>query len=162
MYEREVTKSQQTFFQSNSASSYQFAFYKVYKRQPKNRFRVRVIQLADFDSLADASPSVYVAQNLVGANGTFSGVTTTGGSGAQTTGMRTNDFVLGITSRNDNSAVSETSGVAYSKAIEYYTDEISTSPFTIKLYQLAGASYSTDIASLVIVFEITELEEVSE
>lgn len=159
MYEREVAKSQQTFFQSNSSQTFSFAFYKVYKRQPKNRFRVRVIQLADYDSLADASPSVYVAQNLVGASGTFSGVVNDGSVGM---GMRTNDFVLGITSRNDNTATAETSGVAYSKAIEYYTDEISTSPFTIKLYQLAGSSYSSDIASLVIVFEITELEEVSD
>jgi hypothetical protein len=154
MYEREVSKSQQTFFASGSASSFSFAFYKVYKRQPKNRFRVRVIQLADYDALADASPSVYVAQNLVGACGVFSGITTAG-----TPGMKSNDFVLGITSRNDNTATSETSGVAYSKAIEYYTDEVSTSPFQVRLYQLAGANYSTDIASLVVVFEITELEE---
>jgi hypothetical protein len=161
MYEREVSKSQQTFFQSGSANNFTFAFYKVYKRKPKNRFRVRVIQLADYDSLADASPSVYVAQGLVGANASFSGVVTDG-SGApapQTTGMRTNDFVLGITSRNDNTATTETSGVAYSKAIEFYTDEVSTTPFVVKLYQLANSSYSTDIASLVVVFEITELEE---
>lgn len=157
MYEREVSKSQQTFFQSSSASSYSFAFYKVYKRKPQNRFRIRVIQLADYDSLADASPSVYVAQDLVGASGVFSGVVNDGTTGM---GMKTNDFVLGITSRNDNTATSETSGVAYSKAIEFYTDEVSTSPFSVKQYQLAGASYNTDIASLVIVFEITELEEV--
>lgn len=156
MYEREVTKSQQTFFQSGSANNFSFAFYKVYKRQPKNRFRVRVIQLADFDALADASPSIYVAQNLVGASGVFSGVTN--GSGAS--GMKTNDFVLGITSRNDNTATAETSGVVYSKAIEYYTDEVSTSPFQVRMYQMAGSDYSSDIASLVIVFEITELEEV--
>ena len=156
MYEREVSKSQQTFFQSASSQTFSFAFYKVYKRKPQNRFRVRVIQLADFDALADASPSVYVAQGLVGANGTWSGVVTDGTTGM---GMRTNDFVLGITSRNDNTATAETSGVAYSKAIEYYTDEISTTPFVVKLYQLAGSGYSSDIASLVIVFEITELEE---
>lgn len=156
MYEREVTKSQQTFFQSGSANNFSFAFYKVYKRQPKNRFRVRVIQLADFDALADASPSIYVAQNLVGASGVFSGVTN--GNGAS--GMKSNDFVLGITSRNDNTATAETSGVVYSKAIEYYTDEVSTSPFQVRMYQMAGSDYSSDIASLVIVFEITELEEV--
>ena len=161
MYEREVSKSQQTFFQSSSASDYSFAFYRVYKRQPKNRFRVRVIQLADYDSLADASPTVYVAQGLVGANAVFSGVVTdgTGATKPQTTGMRTNDFVLGITSRADNTASTESSGVVYSKCIEYYTDEVSTTPFTVKLYQLASSSYSTDIASLVIDFEITELEE---
>ncbi len=157
MYEREVAKSQQTFFAPGSANNFTFSFYKVYKRQPKNRFRVRVVQLADYDALADASPSVYVAQNLVGASAVFSGVVNDGSVGM---GMKTNDFVLGITSRNDNTATSETSGVVTSKAIEYYTDEVSTSPFVVRLYQLAGTTYSSDIASLVIVFEITELEEV--
>lgn len=157
MYEKEVNKSQQTFFASGSANNFSFAFYKVYKRKPQNRFRVRVVQLADFDSAADASPSIYVAQNLVGATGVFSGITTGG-----TSGLKSNDFVLGITSRNDNTATSESSGVIHSKAIEYYTDEVSTSPFQVRLYQMASSDYSTDITSLCIVFEVTELEEVSE
>jgi hypothetical protein len=72
--------------------------------------------------------------------------------------MKTNDFVLGITQRYDTSAT-ESSGATYSLPIEYYTDEISTSPFVVRFYQMSSASYSSDIASLCIVFEITELEE---
>jgi hypothetical protein len=51
-------------------------------------------------------------------------------------------------------------GVIQSSPIEFYTDEISISPFTIRYYPLTSGTYgTTDVVSFTITFEITELEE---
>lgn len=157
MPEKEVSKSHQTFHSATSGSSFTFGFYKVYKRQAKNRFRVRVIQLADYDNSIDGIPNMIVATGgFMNTSSVISHRETALGNG-----VRGNDFVLGITPRNQYStAETSTNGVVLSAPIEFYTDEISTSPFHIKYYQLTSPNYgTTDILSLAIVFEITELEE---
>ena len=157
MPEKEVHKSHQTFHAASSASSFSFGFYKVYKRQPQNRFRVRVIQLADLDNSTDGNPLMYVASG--GFMNTSSVVSHR--ADAVGNGVKTNDFVLGITNRNQfNTASATTNGSIQASPIEFYTDEISVSPFTIRYYDLTSATYgTTDIVSFTITFEITELEE---
>jgi hypothetical protein len=154
MSEREVSKSQQTFT-GVEAASFSFAFYKVYKRQAKNRFRVRVVSLADY---GPGSPKqhVYSASGM-NVTGTLSGVTPADGIG-----MLTNDFTLGITPRDnyDTTTYTTVGGVIYAYPVEFYTDEVSTSPFTVKYRHIDSTTYATGSVSLVIVFEITELEYV--
>jgi hypothetical protein len=156
MPEKEVQKSYQTFHAHSSGSNFTFAFYRVYKRQAKNRFRVRVVQLADFDNSNDGIPLMYVVQGgLMGSTSVISHVSTAPGS------LKSNDFVLGVTSRNQfNTALTTSTGTIQTSPIEFYTDEIKVSPFTIRYYDLATGSYgSSDLVSLVVTFEITELEE---
>jgi len=155
MPEKEVSKSHQTFHGAVSATSFEFGFYKVYKRQAKNRFRVRVIQIVDFDNSTDGIPLMYVA--IGGFMNTSSVVSHR--VDAVGNGVKTNDFVLGVTNRNQFTG-STTNGSVQSAPIEFYTDEISISPFTIRYYDLASVTYgTTDLVSFAITFEITELEE---
>jgi hypothetical protein len=156
MPEKEVSKSHQTFHAAASATSFEFGFYKVYKRQAKNRFRVRVIQIADFDNSNDGLPLMYVASGgFMNTSSVVSHIVDAVGNG-----MKANDFVLGITNRN-RFAGDTTNGSVQAAPIEFYTDEISISPFTIRYYDLGSATYGTsDIVSFAITFEITELEEV--
>ena len=156
MPEREVSKSQQSFHGPTEASEFSFAFYKVYKRQPKNRFRVRVIQLADLSPAVSAQPHIYFASGLVNSGGIYSEVT--GGVG---NGMVSNDFVLGITPRNFYDIVThtDTSGLVAIAPCEFYTDDVSTSPFIVKYRHVSTAEIATGNVSVVVVFEITELEE---
>jgi len=152
MSEREVSKSQQTFI-GGEAAEFSFAFYKVYKRQAKNRFRVRVVSLADF-GVGSPKPHVYSATGM-NVTGTLSGITPNDG-----VGMLTNDFTLGIVSRDnyDTTTFTTTGGVSSSYPVEFYTDEVSTSPFTVKYRNADSLIYTTTAMAVVIVFEITELE----
>jgi hypothetical protein len=155
MPEKEVSKSHQTFHSATSGTNFSFGFYKVYKRQPQNRFRVRVIQLVDLDNSTDGIPLMYVASG--GFMNTSSVVSHR--ADAFGNGVKTNDFVLGVTNRNQFTG-STTNGSVQSAPIEFYTDEIPINPFTIRYYELTGPSYgTTDIVSFAITFEITELEE---
>jgi hypothetical protein len=155
MPEKEISKSQQTFITDNTpATSFTFSFYKVYKRKPQNRFRVRVVSLGDLeDTSNDGVPNIYVAQGLVGTTGTLSLNSTT------SNGMKSNEFCLGILGRSKyNSAATTQNGVLAPAPIEFYTDEVSTSPFKLTAYNMYGA-VTTDAYNVAVVFEITELEE---
>jgi hypothetical protein len=155
MPEKEITKSQQTFITNNVlASSYTFSFYKVYKRKPQNRFRVRVVSLGDLEEDENNGyPNIYVTQGLVGTTGTLSLNSTT------SNGMKSNEFSLGILGRNKyNTSATTQNGYIAPAPIEFYTDEVSTSPFKIISYNMYG-QVSTHEWSMAVVFEITELEE---
>ena len=155
MPEKEINKSQQTFISNNTpAVSFTFSFYKVYKRNPKNRFRVRVVSIADLeDTTNDGIPNIYVAQGLVGTNGALSQSSTT------TNGMKSNEFCLGITGRNKfNTAATVMNGVTSTSPIEFFTDEVSITPFKVTAYDMYGAITANNF-NVAVVFEITELEE---
>ena len=153
---REVNKTQQTFHGTNNDSTFTFAFYKVYKQQKKNRFRLRVVTIADFSIAVTAEPHIYFAQELTNGYAVYSDEATQG-----STGLVSNEFCLGVCPRNlfDNTAHTDTCGVATFAPPEVYMDEISTSPFTIKYREVGTAAYATGAVGFVVVFEITEIED---
>jgi hypothetical protein len=153
---REVSKTQQTFHGTDNDSTFKFAFYKVYKQQKKNRFRLRVVTIADYSTAVTAQPHIYLAQDFSNGQSTYSDEATQG-----TTGMVTNEFCLGVCQRNyfDIVANSDTSGVASFCPPEIYMDDISTSPFTVKYREVGAATYGAGLVGLVFVVEITEIEE---
>jgi hypothetical protein len=153
---REVNKTQQTFHGTNNDSTFTFAFYKVYKQQKKNRFRLRVVTIADFCVNVSAEPHIYFAQDLTNGYAVYSDEATQG-----STGLVSNEFCLGVCPRNfyDISANTDTCGVATFAPPEVYMDEISTSPFTIKFREVGTATYGTHNVGLLVVFEITEIED---
>jgi len=153
---REVNKTQQTFHGTDNDSTFTFAFYKVYKQQKKNRFRLRVVTLADFSSAVSAQPHIYFAQELTNGTAVYSDEATQGKSG-----LVSNEFCLGISPRNyfDIVTNTDTCGVSVFAPPEAFLDEISTSPFTVKYREVGTAAYGTGAVGFVVVFEITEIED---
>lgn len=153
---REVNKTQQTFHGTDNDSTFTFAFYKVYKQQKKNRFRLRVVTIADFSTAVTAQPHIYFAQELTNGFSVYSDEALQG-----TTGLVSNEFCLGVCPRNyyDISGNTDTCGVATFAPPEVFLDEISTSPFTIKYREVGTAAYGSGAVGLLVVFEITEIEE---
>lgn len=155
---REVAKYQQTFHGTTDDSQFSFAFYRVYKQNQKNKFRVRVVQLADFRAAAVSTiPHAYFASNFANGFSTYSDETT-GGS----VGLKTNDFCLGVVQPLyfGGTAQTATSGQTQFITPEVILDEISTSPFTVKYRHVGTDAYATGNVGLLLVLEITEIEEV--
>ena len=153
---REVNKSQQTFHGTDNDSTFTFAFYKVYKQQKKNRFRLRVVTIADFSAAVTAQPHIYFAQELTNGSSVYSDEATQGNSG-----LVSNEFCLGIAPRNyfDIVTHTDTCGTTLFAPPEVYLDDISTSPFTVKYREVGTAAYGTGAVGFVVVFEITEIED---
>lgn len=153
---REVNKTQQTFHGTDNDSTFTFAFYKVYKKQPKNRFRLRVVTIADFSAAVTAQPHIYFAQELTNGYSVYSDEATQG-----KTGLVSNEFCLGVCQRNyfDIATNTDTSGVASFASPEVFLDDVSTSPFTVKYREVGTAAYGTQPVGFLVVFEITEIED---
>lgn len=153
---REVAKYQQSFHGTTDDDEFSFAFYRVYKKNQRNKFRLRVVQLADFRaSSALVSPHAYFATDFANGFSTYSDETT-GGS----VGLKTNDFCLGIVTPANGTLQSSSAGQTAFQAPELLLDEISTSPFVVK-YRIVGTdAYNTLNVGLLLVVEITEIEEV--
>ena len=153
---REVKKTQQTFHGTDNDSTFTFAFYKVYKQQAKNRFRLRVTMLADFSGAVTAQPHIYFADGISNGCSTYSDEALQG-----TTGMVSNELCLGICSRNyfDITTNTDTSGVMSNSPVELFLDEIGTSPFTVRYREVGTATYGAQAVGFVVVFEITEIED---
>lgn len=153
---REVSKTQQTFHGTDNDSTFTFAFYKVYKQQNKNRFRLRVVTIADFSIAVTAQPHIYFAQDFSNGKSTYSDEVTQGNNG-----MVSNEFCLGVCPRNyfDIATHTDTCGVASFCPPEIYLDEVSTSPFTVKYREVGTATYGTQSVGLLFVVEITEIED---
>jgi hypothetical protein len=153
---REVNKTQQTFHGTDNDNDFTFAFYKVYKKQNKNRFRLRVLMLADYSIAVDPEPHIYFARGLTDGYAVYSDEATQGNSG-----LVSNEFCLGIPSRNyyDIASFAQTSGVASFARPEVYMDEISISPFTIRYRQVGNAGFGGGSVGFAVVFEITEIED---
>lgn len=153
---REVNKTQQTFHGTDNDSTFTFAFYKVYKQQKKNRFRLRVVTIADFSAAVTAQPHIYFAQDLTNGFSVYSDEALQG-----TTGLVSNEFCLGVCPRNyyNITTNTNTAGVSVFAPNELFLDDISTSPFTVKYREVGTATYGAVAVGLVIVFEITEIEE---
>lgn len=149
---KEVAKYQQTFTSSAPASSFQFCFYNIYKQQAKNKFRLRVVTLADQVTSTGVTQNVYYARDL------FSGGAVSSETGVSITGILSNEFCLGITPRNMATVSTSTSGVVFSHAPEMIVDDVTTSSFDVLYRAVGDATYGTALVSLVIVFEITEIE----
>ena len=155
---REVAKYQQTFHGTTDDNEFTFSFYRVYKQNQKNKFRLRVVQLADHrDSKVDTLPHAYFAQDLANGTSTYSDEITQGG-----TGMKTNEFCLGVVAPTyfGGTAQTTTSGTTQYLAPEFIMDEISTSPFIVAYRHIGTAAYGTADVGFMVVFEITEIEEV--
>lgn len=155
---REIAKYQQTFHGTTDDNEFTFSFYRVYKRNQKNKFRVRVIQLAGHrDSKVDTIPHAYFAQDLVNGIATYSDEITQGG-----TGMISNEFCLGVVAPTyfGGTAQTTTSGQTQYAPAEFIVDEISTSPFIVAYRDIGNSAYGTANVGFLVVFEITEIEEV--
>lgn len=149
---KEVAKYQQTFQSSAGASSFQFAFYQIYKQQSRNKFRLRVVTLADLNPATGATGHVYYARDLAGGASLCSEV------GTSPTGILSNEFCLGVTPRNFFTMASNTSGVCVYAPPELILDDLSTTPFDIVYREMGQTTYGTALVSLCVVFEITEIE----
>lgn len=155
---REVAKYQQTFHGTTDDSTFSFAFYRVYKQNQRNKFRVRVVQLADFRAATVSTiPHAYFAQDFSNGFSTYSDETT----GADT-GYKTNEFCLGVVQPLffGGTAQTATSGQTQFRSPEVVVDEISTSPFTVKYRHVGTDAFATGSVGLLLVLEITEIEEV--
>lgn len=154
---REIAKYQQTFHGTTDDNEFTFAFYRVYKRNQKNKFRVRVVQISDHrDAKIDTLPHAYFAQDLANGTSTYSDEITQGG-----VGMKSNEFCLGVVAPTyfGGTAQATTSGQTQYLAPEFIIDEISTSPFIVGFREIGASTYGTQNVALLIVFEITEIEE---
>ena len=173
---REVAKYQQTFHGTTDDNEFTFSFYRVYKQNQKNKFRVRVVQLADYRSgIQTPTPHAYFATDLTNGTATYSDEIVSGG-----TGMKSNEFFLGIVAPTffgaDNYTTSttnppsgtlpngttqtSTAGQTAFIAPEFVLDEISTSPFIVSYRHIGTATYGSENLGFMVVFEITEIEEV--
>jgi hypothetical protein len=175
---REIAKYQQTFHGTADDNEFTFSFYRVYKSNQKNKFRVRVVHIADHRVAEERPyPNAYFAQDLTNGTSTYSDEITQGG-----TGMKTNEFCLGIvmplyfgannyTTSTTNPAKTpydlpngttqkDTAGLTSFLAPEFIVDELSTSPFIVAKRHVGIADYSTTDVGFMITFEITEIEEV--
>lgn len=171
---REVAKYQQTFHGTTDDNEFTFSFYRVYKQNQKNKFRVRVVQLADYRAGAETpTPHAYFAQDLTNGTSTYSDEITQGG-----TGMKTNEFCLGVVmplffgatnlttsttippTAPNGTTQTATAGQTAFIAPEFILDEISTSPFIVAYRHIGTATYATGNVGFMVVFEITEIEEV--
>jgi len=166
---REVAKYQQTFNGTVDNNDFTFTFYRVFKQNQKNKFRVRVVQLADYrDSKVDNLPHAYFASDLAKGTSTYSEQpyivpTPPALQLAQfTTGMRSNEFLLGVVMPVyfGGTAQANTSGTTQYLAPELILDEISTSPFTVQYRHVGSDTYAAASVGLLVCFEITEIEEV--
>lgn len=175
---REVAKYQQTFHGTTDDNEFTFSFYRVYKQNQKNKFRLRVVQLSDYRSGQETpQPHAYFAQDLANSSSTYSDEITQGG-----TGMKTNEFYLGTimplyfgannyTTSTTNPAKTpydlpngttqtSTAGQTSFLAPEFILDEISTSPFIVAYRHVGTNAYATGNVGFLVCFEITEIEEV--
>lgn len=156
---REVAKYQQTFHGTTDDNEFTFSFYRVYKQNQKNRFRVRVIQISDHrSSKVDTLPHAYFAQDFSNGTSTYSDEITQGG-----TGMETNEFCLGVVAPTyfGGTAQTTTSGLTQFLSPEVILDEISTSPFIVAYRHIGTDTYGSAEVGLLFTLEITEIEEVS-
>jgi hypothetical protein len=149
---KEVAKYQQTFISSAGAASFKFAFYQVYKQQARNKFRLRVVTLADLNPATGATQHMYFAKDLAGGSALCSEV-----SGSPT-GLISNEFCLGVAPRNFFTMASNTSGVCVYTAPELILDDLSTTPFDIVYRDMGQTTYGTALVDVCVVFEITEIE----
>lgn len=153
---REVAKYQQSFHGTTDDQVFTFAFYRVYKKNQRNKFRVRVVQLSDFRaSSAVVTPHAYFAQDFANGFSTYSDETTGGA-----TGVKTNDFCLGIVIPANGTLQSSSAGQTQFHAPELILDEISTSPFVVRYRHVGTDAFATGNVGLLLVLEITEIEEV--
>jgi hypothetical protein len=156
---REVVKYQQTFHGTTDDDEFTFSFYRVYKQNQKNKFRVRVVQLVDYrDSKVDNIPHAYFASGLANGTSTYSDEISQG-----STGMRSNEFCLGsvMPVYFGGTAQVHTSGQTQFLAPEFVVDDLSTSPFTIRYRQIGIDAIASSAIAILICFEITEIEEVA-
>ena len=154
---REVAKYQQTFHGTTEDNEFTFSFYRVYKHNQKNRFRIRVIQIADHRaSSVTTLPHAYFAQDFSNGTSTYSDETSQGG-----TGMKSNEFCLGVVAPIyfGGTAQTTTSGLTQFLAPEVILDEISTSPFTVTYRHIGSDAYATGDVGLLFTLDITEIEE---
>ena len=154
---REVAKYQQTFHGTTDDDQFSFAFYRVYKQNQKNKFRVKVVQLADFRATDDEIPHAYFASDFANGFSTYSDET-----GAGSVGLKTNDFCLGVVMpvHVGGAGKTTTAGQTQFAPPEVVLDEISTSPFTVKYRFVGTDAFATGNVGLLLVLEITEIEEV--
>ena len=156
---REVAKYQQTFHGTTDDDQFSFAFYRVYKQNQKNKFRVRVVQLSDFRAaLETPTPHAYCASDFANGFSTYSDETTGGA-----VGLKSNDFCLGVVMPlyfGGTDVQTATAGQTQFIAPEVVLDEISTSPFTVKYRFVGTDAFATGNVGLLLVLEITEIEEV--
>jgi hypothetical protein len=155
---REVAKYQQTFHGTTDDSEFSFAFYRVYKQNQKNKFRVRVVQISDFRAASVSNtPHAYFAQDLTNGTSTYSDEIVSGGSG-----VKSNEFCLGVVQPLffGGAAQTATSGQTQYLAPEFIIDEISTSPFIVGYRHVGTDAYASGDVGLLLVLEITEIEEV--
>ena len=171
---REVAKYQQTFHGTTDDDQFSFAFYRVYKQNQKNKFRVRVVLLSDFRAASETpTPHAYFASDFANGFSTYSDETTGGA-----VGLKSNDFCLGVVmplffgatnlttsttippTAPDGTTQTSTAGQTAFIAPEVVLDEISTSPFTVKYRHVGTDALATGNVGLLLVLEITEIEEV--
>ena len=76
--------------------------------------------------------------------------------------MKSNEFCLGVVAPTyfGGAAQTTTSGQTQYLAPEFIIDEISTSPFIVAYRNLGTDDYASASVVLMIIFEITEIEEV--
>jgi hypothetical protein len=155
---REVAKYQQTFHGTTDDDEFSFAFYRVYKQNQKNKFRVRVVQISDFRAASVSNtPHAYFARDFANGFSTYSDETT----GADV-GVKSNDFCLGVVQPLyfGGAAQTATTGQTQFIAPEVVLDEISTSPFSVRYRHVGTDAFSAGNVGLLLVLEITEIEEV--
>jgi hypothetical protein len=163
---REIAKYQQTFHGTTDDNEFTFQFYRVYKRNQQNKFRVRVVQIADYRAASSTSqPHAYFAQDLTNGTAVYSEEPTTTSTSvvsANPTGMKTNEFCLGVVMPLffGNTAEPDTAGTTQYLAPEFIVDEISTSPFIVGYRHIGTSAYASGNVGFMVVFEITEIEEV--
>lgn len=153
---KEVAKYQQTFHGTADDSVFTFGFYRIYKQQPKNKWRLRVVTVADYrDSNDDNVPHAYFAQDLTNGTSVYSDEIVAGDSG-----MKSNDFFLGVVMPVyfGGSGKTALSGQTQFAPPEVYLDEISTSPFTVKYRYVGTNNFGTTSIGFLVTFEITEIE----
>lgn len=153
---KEVAKYQQTFHGSTDDNTFSFAFYKIYKQQPRNKWRLRVTQISDFRAAnVTVIPHAYFADGIANGTSSYSDETTQG-----TVGMKTNEFYLGTVAPIffGGTAQTATAGTTAFAAPEVYLDDISTSPFTVKYRHVGTDAYAAGAVAIMVTFEITEVE----
>lgn len=152
---KEVAKYQQTFHGTTDDFVFSFAFYRIFKQQRTNKFRLRVTQIADFRAGSmTCIPHAYFADGLTNGTSTYSDETTAG-----TSGSKTNEFCLGIVVPLYMGGTAQTAtsgGTSYSPA-EVYLDDISISPFTVRYRHVGTDAYPSGNVGLLFSLEITEV-----
>jgi hypothetical protein len=151
---RQIKHYQVSMAGTTPASSFHFAFQRIYKQAPHHKFILRCVNITDYraGSLA-VNPHSYYASGFLG-----DGLCTYQGTTSEA--ILSNDYFLGTTSTNGAEATTPTNvGTATSiLPCDLMLNDIPTNPFKIAYRHTASSDFASGTVELLVVFEIIEYE----